>query len=115
MPFNSGQISVGTGATQVCTIGAVPENAGVLVNASAACFVGGRRDRGDRFPGRCQHARDCADNRGGKPCALRDYEHGHGHRQLHLPRLTQDCWGPAASASSRWLPGTPRATSARAG
>jgi hypothetical protein len=41
MPFKSGQVSVGTTATQVCSIGAVPENAGVLVNSSAAAFVGG--------------------------------------------------------------------------
>ncbi len=41
MPFKSGQVSVSTTATQVCSIGAVPENSGVLVNSSAAAFVGG--------------------------------------------------------------------------
>jgi hypothetical protein len=41
MPFKSGQVSVSTTATQVCSLGAVPDNAGVLVNSSAAVFVGG--------------------------------------------------------------------------
>jgi hypothetical protein len=41
MPFKTGQVSVGTTATQVASIGAVPENAGVLVNSSVAAFVGG--------------------------------------------------------------------------
>jgi hypothetical protein len=41
MPYASGQVSVGTTATLICTVGSVPENDGLLINASAACFVGG--------------------------------------------------------------------------
>jgi hypothetical protein len=40
MPYVSGQVSVGTTATLIATVGAVPENDGILINASAACFVG---------------------------------------------------------------------------
>lgn len=41
MAFQSGQVSVGTTATLVCTPGTLPDNSGVLVNASAAAFIGG--------------------------------------------------------------------------
>lgn len=40
MPFTSAQTSVGTTATLVATIGSVPENDGVLVQSSAAAFIG---------------------------------------------------------------------------
>lgn len=39
--FKNGQVSVGTTATLVCTVGSVPENDGVLINSSAAAFIGG--------------------------------------------------------------------------
>lgn len=39
--FNSGQITVGTTATLVATVGSVPDNDGVLVSSSVAVFVGG--------------------------------------------------------------------------
>jgi len=40
--FQTGQTSVGTTATLVGVIGSsAPDNDGVLVSASAACFVGG--------------------------------------------------------------------------
>jgi hypothetical protein len=41
MAFQSGQVTVGTTATLVCTPSTLPDNSGVLVNASAAAFVGG--------------------------------------------------------------------------
>ncbi len=41
MPFQTGQVSVGTTATLVATINAVPDNDGVYVNSSAAAFIGG--------------------------------------------------------------------------
>ena len=34
-------VSVATTATLVCTVGSVPENDGVLINSSAAAFIGG--------------------------------------------------------------------------
>jgi hypothetical protein len=40
VPFKSSQTSVGTTATLVATIGSVPDNDGVLVNSSAAAFIG---------------------------------------------------------------------------
>ncbi len=39
--LQTGQVSVGTTATLVCTVGGVPDNDGVLLSASAACFIGG--------------------------------------------------------------------------
>ena len=39
--LQTGQVSVGTTATLVCTVGAVPDSDGVLINSSAAAFVGG--------------------------------------------------------------------------
>ena len=39
--LQTGQVSVGTTATLVCVVGSAPDNDGVLVSASAACFVGG--------------------------------------------------------------------------
>ncbi|WP_343598885.1 hypothetical protein [Mycobacterium sp.] len=39
--YASGQVSVGTTATLVCAIGQTPDNDGVLVASSAACFIGG--------------------------------------------------------------------------
>jgi hypothetical protein len=42
MPFQTGQVSVGTTATLIVDVGqGVPDNDGVIVSASAACFVGG--------------------------------------------------------------------------
>lgn len=40
MAYNSGQVSVGTTATLVCTTGPAPSNDGILVNSSAAAFIG---------------------------------------------------------------------------
>ena len=39
--LQTGQISVGTTATLVCTVGAYPDNDGVLISSSAAAFIGG--------------------------------------------------------------------------
>ena len=39
--LQTGQVSVGTTATLVCSVGAAPDNDGVLITSSAACFVGG--------------------------------------------------------------------------
>ncbi|MBO0880945.1 MAG: hypothetical protein J2P17_11500, partial [Mycobacterium sp.] len=39
--FQTGQVSVGSTATLVASIGSVPENDGVLVNSSAAAYIGG--------------------------------------------------------------------------
>jgi hypothetical protein len=64
MPFQSGQVSVGTSATQVCTLGSVPENEGILVNASAAAFVGPAGvDHHDRVPADRQQPADHTDYR----------------------------------------------------
>lgn len=39
--LQSGQVSVGTTATLVCSVGSVPDSDGVLINSSAAAFIGG--------------------------------------------------------------------------
>lgn len=39
--YHSAQTSVGTTATLVASIGSVPDNSGVLVQSSAAAFIGG--------------------------------------------------------------------------
>ncbi|WP_236595411.1 hypothetical protein [Mycobacterium paraintracellulare] len=39
--LQTGQVSVGTTATLVCSVGAVPDSDGVLINSSAAAFIGG--------------------------------------------------------------------------
>jgi hypothetical protein len=39
--LKTGQVSVGTTATLVCTLGGVPDADGVLINSSAAAFIGG--------------------------------------------------------------------------
>jgi hypothetical protein len=39
--LQTGQVSVGTTATLVCTVGTVPDSDGVLINSSAAAFIGG--------------------------------------------------------------------------
>jgi hypothetical protein len=41
MALQTGQVSVGTTATLVATVGAVPDSDGVLISSSAAAFVGG--------------------------------------------------------------------------
>ena len=41
MPYQSGQVSVGTTATLVCSVGSAPDTDGVLINSSAAAFIGG--------------------------------------------------------------------------
>jgi hypothetical protein len=41
MPYQSGQVSVGTTATLVCSVGSAPHTDGVLINSSAAAFIGG--------------------------------------------------------------------------
>jgi hypothetical protein len=40
--LQTGQVSVSTTATLLCTVGAVPDSDGVLINSSAAAFVGGQ-------------------------------------------------------------------------
>lgn len=39
--LQTGQVSVSTTATLVCTVGSVPDSDGVLITSSAASFVGG--------------------------------------------------------------------------
>jgi hypothetical protein len=39
--LQTGQVTVNTSATLVCTVGSVPDSDGVLINSSAAAFVGG--------------------------------------------------------------------------
>ena len=39
--LQTGQVSAGTTATLVCTVGSVPDAEGVLINSSAAAFIGG--------------------------------------------------------------------------
>ena len=39
--YHSAQTSVGTTATLVATIGSAPDTDGVLVNSSAAAYIGG--------------------------------------------------------------------------
>ncbi|ORW02473.1 hypothetical protein [Mycobacterium kyorinense] len=41
MPYQTGQVSVGTTAAPICTVGPVPDNDGVLITSSAAAFIGG--------------------------------------------------------------------------
>jgi hypothetical protein len=41
MAFQTGQVSAGTTATLLCTVGSIPDNSGVLVNASAAAYISG--------------------------------------------------------------------------
>lgn len=39
--LQTGQVSAGTTATLVCSVGGYPDNDGVLLNSTAAVFIGG--------------------------------------------------------------------------
>lgn len=40
MAYKSGQVSVGTTATLIASPSTIPDNGGILVNSSAAAFIG---------------------------------------------------------------------------